>query len=62
MLKRTEPTLKNYIHRVRLWRKLIEKHPEREGLLKRKIKETEKIIVEYVTSDSFAQRIEHINL
>ena len=57
-----EPTLKNYIERYRVSKELLKAHPENKDLLERKIKEAERDIVAYVTTDDFIEKLESLNL
>ena len=56
------PTLKNYIIRYKTNKELLEKHPEQKEMIERKIKENERDIIEYVTSNNFVNRLDYINL
>ena len=62
-MKRLPPTtLKNYVTRYRTDKELLEKHPENRALLERRIKQHERDIVDYVTSDSFQIQLKYLNL
>ncbi len=56
-----KPTLMNYIFRLKMDRKLLKKNPQNEMLQKR-IKQDEKDIINYVTTDTFEKQAEHLNL
>lgn len=62
MNRRVEPGLKEYVSRYRMDKKLLQKHPENKDLLERRIKEHEKAIIGYVTSDSFQTQLNYLNL
>lgn len=62
MRRRFEPGLKEYVARYRLDKKFLQKYSENKDLLERKIKEDEKAIIEYVTSDSFQTQLNYLNL
>ena len=53
MRKLQEPTLKNYVARYKIDKRLLEKHPEGKEMLERRIAKHEKDIVAYVTSEKF---------
>lgn len=55
-------SLKHYVARYRMDKELLTKHPENKELLERKIKEHEKAIIEYVTSDRFQTQLNYLNL
>lgn len=57
-----EPTLKNYIARYKAHKAHLEKHPEFELMLRRKIREAEEAILEIVTGDEFLKDMERVNL
>lgn len=57
-----QPTLENYIYRYRLNKEMLERHLEHRELLQRQIDRAEKAIIEYVTSDSFVERLKYLNL
>lgn len=57
-----QPTLENYIYMYRLNKEMLERHPEHRELLQRQIDRAEKAIIEYVTSDSFVERLKYLNL
>lgn len=57
-----QPTLENYIYRYRFNKEMLERHPEHRELLQRQIDRAEKAIIEYVTSDSFVERLKYLNL
>jgi hypothetical protein len=57
-----EPTIKNYIERYRINKRLLNNHPEQAQLLEKKIKEAEQKIIEYFTSDNFVERMKYINI
>ena len=62
MIQRTPTTLKYYVERYRMDKELLSKHPENKELLERKIREHEKSIIEYVTSDRFQTELNYLNL
>ena len=57
-----KPTLKNYIARYKAHKAHLEKHPEFELMLRRKIREAEEAILEIVTGDEFLKDMERVNL
>ncbi len=57
-----QPTLKNYIARYKTHKAHLEKHPEHELMLRRKIREAEEAILEIVTGDDFLKDMERANL
>lgn len=62
-MKKLSPTaLKNYVSRYRTDKELLEKHPENKELLERRIKQHERDIITYVTSDSFQEQLNYLNL
>ena len=62
-MKRLPPTtLKNYVTRYRMDKELLEKHPENKEMLERRIKQHERDIINYVTSDSFQTQLNYLNL
>ncbi len=56
------PTLKNYVARYKMDKKLLEKHPESKELLEKRIKRHEQDIVAYVTSKRFECALNNLNL
>ena len=56
------PTLKNYVTRYKMDKKLLEKHPENKELLKKRIKRHEQDIIAYVTSEKFECALNNLNL
>lgn len=59
------PTLKNYVARYKMDKKLLEKYSEQSKereLLERRIARHEKDIVAYVTSESFECALNNLNL
>ena len=59
------PTLKDYVARYKIDKKLLEKYPEQSKereLLERRIARHEKDIVAYVTSESFECTLNNLNL
>lgn len=62
MIQRTPTTLKHYVARYRMDEELLSKHPENKELLERRIREHEKLIIEYVTSDRFQTQLNYLNL
>ena len=62
-MKRLPPTtLKNYVTRYRMDKELLKKHPENKEMLERRIKQHERDIINYVTSDSFQTQLNYLNL
>lgn len=57
-----KPTLKNYVARYKLDKKLLEKHPEQKEFIERRIKRHEQDIIAYVTSESFESILKNLNL
>lgn len=57
-----KPMLKNYVARYGMDKYLLEKHPEQTELLLRRIEEHKCKIIEYVTSDSFKEELNYLNL
>lgn len=55
-------TLKTYVSRYKYDKDLLSKHPENKELLERRIREHEKAIIEYVTSDRFQIALDSLNL
>ncbi len=55
-------TLKTYVTRYKYDKDLLSKHPENKELLERRIREHEKAIIEYVTSDRFQIALDSLNL
>lgn len=55
-------TLKTYVTRYKYDKDLLYKHPENKELLERRIREHEKAIIEYVTSDRFQIALDSLNL
>lgn len=62
MIQRTPTTLKHYVARYRMDKDLLSKYPENKELLERRIREHEKSIIEYVTSDRFQTQLNYLNL
>ena len=60
--KLTEPTLKNYVARYNMDKKLLEQHPEKKEMLEKRIKRHEHDIIAYVTSENFEKKINELNL
>ena len=56
------PTLKNYVARYKMDKKLLEKHPEHKELLEKRIKRHEQDIVAYVTNERFEYVLNNLNL
>lgn len=59
------PTLKNYVARYKMDKRLLEKYPEHSKereLLERRIKRHEQDIVAYVTSENFECVLNNFNL
>ena len=54
--------LKHLVARYRMDKILLEKHPEKKMLLEKRIKQHEKDIVDYVTSDSFHAQLNLLTL
>lgn len=57
-----QPTLENYIARYKMHKAHLEKHPEYELMLRRKIREAEEAILKIVTGDDFLKDMERANL
>ena len=55
-------TLKNYVYRYRTDKELLEKHPENKEMLERRIKQHEKDIIDYVTSDRFQTQLKYLKI
>ena len=55
-------SLKHYVARYKLDKKLLEKHPEHKELLEKRIKRHERDIIEYVTSERFEYALNNLNL
>lgn len=55
-------TLKTYVARYKYDNNLLSKYPKNKELLERRIKEHEKAIIEYVTSDRFQTALASLNL
>ncbi len=62
MNKRIPTTLKHYVARYRTDKEMLSKHPENKELLEKRIRDHEKAIIEYVTSDSFQTQLNYLNL
>lgn len=62
MTKGTAATLKQLIFRYKTDTEMLSKHPENRELLERRIREHEKAIIEYVTSDSFQFQLVYLSL
>lgn len=62
MLHKTPTTLKQYVSRYRTDKELLSKHHENKELLERRIRDHEKAIIEYVTSDRFQTQLKYLNL
>lgn len=62
MIQRTPTTFKHYVARYRKDKDLLLKHPENKDLLERRIRDHEKSIIEYVTSDRFQTQLNYLNL
>lgn len=62
MNRRVEPGLKEYVQLYRMDNELFQKHPENKDLFEKRIKEHEKAIIEYVTSDRFQTQLNYLNL
>lgn len=60
--KLAEPTLKNYVARYNMDKKLLEQHPEKKEMLEKRIKRHEQDIIAYVTSENFEKKINELNL
>lgn len=61
-IKFAEPTLRNYVARYKLDKRLLKEHPEHEELLEKRIKRHEQDIVAYVTSKRFETVLNYFNL
>lgn len=55
-------TLKHYVERYRMDKRLLSENPENKELLEKRISNHEKSIIEYVTSDSFQTQLNYLNL
>ena len=55
-------TLKNYVARYRLNKKLLYKYPEHKEMLEKIIKQNERDIIDYVTSYNFQVQLNSLNL
>lgn len=62
MIQETPTTLKHYVARYIMDKNLLSKNPENKELLERRIRDTEKSIIEYVTSDRFQTQLNYLNL
>lgn len=58
----SELKLKHFVARLQMFTKILENHPEKEKMLKRKIKRTKEDIIEYVLSEKFAEIINRLDL
>ena len=56
------PTLKNYVARYKMDKKLLKDHPEHKELLEKRLQRHEKDIVAYVTSERFQYALNNLNL
>ena len=61
-MRKMPETLKTYVSRYKYDKDLLSKHPENKELLERRIREHEKAIIEYVTSDRFQIALDSLNL
>lgn len=61
-MRKMQVTLKTYVSRYKYDKDLLSKHPENKELLERRIREHEKAIIEYVTSDRFKIALDSLNL
>lgn len=61
-MRKMPVTLKTYVSRYKYDKDLLSKHPENKELLERRIREHEKAIIEYVTSDRFQIALDSLNL
>lgn len=61
-MQRKTISLETYVTRYRHDMRLLNEHPEKRDLLKRRIKEHEKNIIECVTSDEFQEQFRRLNL
>ena len=61
-MMRKSVTLKKYIARYKIDKKLLEKHPEHKELLEKRIKRHEQDILAYVTSEKFEYALNAFNL
>lgn len=57
-----KPMLKHLVHRYKLDKELLEKHPENKELLERRIARHKEDIVAYVTSEGFECALNNLNL
>ena len=55
-------TLKHFIHRYKMDKKLLEQHPENKDMLEKRIKRHEQDIIAYVTSKNFEHKLNELNL
>lgn len=62
MNKVSSITLKNYVARYRLNKKLLNKYPEHKEMLEKIIQQNERDIIDYVTSDKFQMQLHNLNL
>ena len=61
-MRKMPVTLKTYVSRYKYDKDLLSKHPENKELLERRIREHEKAIIEYVTSDRFQIALDSLNI
>ena len=61
-LSPTQPTKQMPKARYKTDKMLLERHPEHKELLEKMIKQHEKDIIAYVTSERFEYALEHLNL
>lgn len=54
--------LKHYVARYKTDKRLLERHPEHKEWLEKRIKQHEKDIIAYVTSESFECALNNLNL
>lgn len=58
----SEVKLKHFVARHQMFTKILENHPEKENMLKRKIERNKEDIIEYVLSEKFAEKINRLDL
>lgn len=62
MNKVSSITLKNYVARYKLNKRLLNKHPEHKEMLEKIIRQNERDIIDYVISDKFQMQLDNLNL
>ncbi len=58
----SELKLKHLVSRHKTFTKMLENHPEKEEMLKRKIERNKNDIIEYVLSEKFAEKLNILDL